>query len=82
MTGRALTRAGHADSGGLGAAPITAVTAGPHPSVKAAAKALARPGKRFEPDRSTVGRREQGFADYRRVYQDLKDFNAERAARG
>lgn len=58
----------------LGAAMLASVASGAHPSYGAAAEAMARTDRRFEPDPRAHGAYNQLFPIYKELYPDVKPY--------
>jgi xylulokinase len=74
--GKTLQRVRVLDAGTLGAAIIAGLGSGTWPSLGDAARRLVSFDRAFEPDASLRGYYDAKFGKYRRLYDDLKSFNA------
>ncbi len=82
VTGLPLVRMAEEETSTLGAAMLAAVRCGDYPDLPAAARAMVRLGKRFEPDRGSVEIYERSFALYNDLYRALSPVFHGRSAAG
>lgn len=71
ITGRPIVRMEEEETSTLGAALLAAVRCGDYPDVAAAAKAMVRLGRRFEPDPQNVSAYRRGYELYSLLYDAL-----------
>ncbi len=71
VTGLPIARMEEEETSTLGAAILAAVRCGDYPDIAAAARAMVRLGRRFEPDRESARAYERAFALYDDLYATL-----------